>query len=257
MAGSHTRTSSIVALACAGTLAACGGASGVEKPPHSLPPAGTATKPAKESPRGEHLVLRMRKTGGIAGLGGPGGLPDFSLYSTGRALVASQAKVTEYRLTPAARDRLLSEARAAGLGRSHTVPAGQVSDAIVLKFTMDGAHSEIAEPGVRPDPATAFQARLDPARWPKADLASGPRPYKPSRVAVLASQGAVADGPVRTWPLAPLGKGTQVGAAVCTVAASGKVPATSPGTAWRSAGTTYTVRLRPLLPDEHACTDLR
>ncbi|MWA06421.1 hypothetical protein F8568_039970, partial [Actinomadura sp. LD22] len=241
----------ITALACAGTLAACGGASGVAEPPHSLAPGGSATQPAKDSPRGEHLVLRMRKTGGIAGLGGPGALPGFSLYSTGRALVASQAKVTEYRLTPAARDRLLAEARAAGLGRSHTVPAGHVADAMVLEFTLDGAHSEIAEPGVRPDPATAFQARLDPARWPKADVASGPRPYEPSAVAVLASQGAVADGPVRSWPLAPLGKGTPVGAAVCTVAASGKVPSTTPNTAWRSGGKTYTVRLRPLLPDEH------
>jgi hypothetical protein len=257
MAGSQTRTSLIVTLACAGTLAACGGASGVTEPPHSLRPGGSATKPAKESPRGEHLVLRMRKTGGIAGLGGPGALPAFSLYSTGRALVASQAKVTEYRLTPAARDRLLAEARAAGLGRSHTVGPGRVSDAIVLEFTMGDAHSEIAEPGVRPDPATAFQARLDPARWPKADLASGPRPYEPSKVAVLASQGAVADGRVRSWPLAPLGKGTPVGAAVCTVAPSAKVPATSPSTAWRSGGRTYTVRLRPLLPDEHACGDLR
>jgi hypothetical protein len=267
MAGSHARTSWIVALVCAGTLAACDGASGMEKPPHSLPTAKTAGKtagtPAKDSARGERLVLRMRKTGGIAGLGGPGALPDYSLYSTGRAVLAArgpqgpQGKVTEYRLKPAAPHRLLDAARAAGLGRSHTVPAGHVSDAITLVFTMGDARSEISQPGTRPDPAIAFQARLDPRSWPASDVASGPSPYKPSQVAVLASRGAVADGPVRTWPLAPLGKGTKVGAALCTVVASGKAPATSPGTAWRSDGATYTVRLRPLLPDEHSCPDLR
>lgn len=255
MAGSHTRTSLIATLACAGTVAACGGASGVEKPPHALPSTGAATHSAKDSPRGEHLVLRMRRTGGIAGLGG--GLPDFSLYSTGRALVAAQGKVTEYRLKPAALDRLLDEARAAGLGRSHTVSAGHVMDANVLEFTMGDAHTKIILPEAQSDPAVRFQTRLDPARWPAADLASGARPYAPSKVAVLASEGAVADGPVRTWPLAPLGRGTTLPGAVCTLAAPAKVPATNPGTAWRSGGKTYTVRLRPLLPDEHTCTDLR
>ncbi|QKG25707.1 hypothetical protein [Actinomadura verrucosospora] len=247
----------IVALACAGTLTACGDASGVAKPPHTLEPGGSTATPAKDSPHGEHLVLRMRKRGGMAGLGGPGALPDFSLYSTGRAVTASQGKPTEYRLKPAAVNRLLADARAAGLGRSHTVGPGNVSDAFILEFTMGGAHSSIAQPGSRPDPAPAFQKRLDPSTWATSDVASGPAPFKPSKVAVLASQGAVADGPVKTWPLAPLGQGARVGAAVCTVASPAKVPATSPNTAWRSGGATYTVRVRPLLPDEHSCADLR
>jgi hypothetical protein len=255
MAGSHARTSWIVALACAGTLAACDGASGMEEPPHSLP-AKSSAAPAPDARRGERLVLRMRQTGGIAGMGGPGGLPDFSLYSTGRALVAAQGRLTEYRLKPAALNRLLGEARAAGLGRSHTVSAGRVADAITLEFTMGDAHTKIVQPESQPDPAVRFRARLDPGTWPASDLASGRAPYKPSEVAVLASKGAVADGPVRTWPLAPLGKGAQVGAGVCTLAAPAKVPATSPSTAWRSAGKTYTVRLRPLLPDEHTCRDI-
>ncbi|MFB4297028.1 hypothetical protein [Actinomadura sp. NTSP31] len=246
----------IVALACAGTLAACGGASGVAEPPHSLEPGGSTAKPAKDAPRGEHLVLRMRRSGGIAGLGGPGALPDFSLYSTGRALVAAQGRVTEYRLRPAALDRLLAEARAAGLGRSHTVGPGRVSDAMTLEFTLGDAHSSIAQPGSRPDPALTFQKRLDPGTWPASDLASGAAPFKPSKAAVLASRGAVADGPIRTWPLAPLGDGARVGTAVCTVAASAKVPSNDTSTAWRSGGATYTIRLRPLLPDERSCADL-
>ncbi|GAA2122307.1 hypothetical protein [Actinomadura napierensis] len=250
----------IVALACAGTLAACGDASGVAKPPHTLEPGGSTAPPAKDASGAERLVLRMRETGGIAGMGGPGALPGFSLYSTGRALTAAQGaqgKVTEYRLTPAALDRLLDGARAAGLGRSHTVSAGQVPDATVLEFTMGDARTRIVQPEGRSDPAVRFRARLDPRTWPASDLASGPRPYEPSQVAVLASPGAAADGPVRAWPLAPLGKGTTVGVGVCTLAAPAKVPATSPGAAWRSGGKIYSVRLRPLLPDEHSCADLR
>ncbi|WP_131737685.1 hypothetical protein [Actinomadura roseirufa] len=264
MAGPYARSSWVLALACAGALTACDGGSGSAKPPHSLPAPRASTppspaappsaSPAKDSPAGERLVLRWRETGGLVGKGGPGSLPDFSLYSSGRAVTASDGKMTEYRLKPGALRRLLDEARAAGLDRSRTTAPGRVADAFALEFTMGGAHTKIVQAEARADPAVRFRERLDPRAWPAADLAAPGRPYAPARVAVLASEGT--GGTPRAWPLAPLGRGRPVPGGVCTLAASGRIPATSPDTTWRSQGKTYTVRLRPLLPGETACDDL-
>ncbi|MGI5203648.1 hypothetical protein ACQEU6_18990 [Spirillospora sp. CA-108201] len=263
MAGPYTRSRRAPALACAAlaacaAAAACGDGSGTAGP--SSAPAATpsaATPPAAgDAPAGERLVLRWRRTGGIAGLGGPGSLPDFSLYSTGRAVASVQGEPTEYRLKPQALRRLLDEARAAGLARSHAVGPGGVADAITVVVAMDGATTRIVQPEAQSGPEGRFLKRLDPAAWPASDLAGKPAPYKPGRTAVLAGPPA-GSGAVRPWPLEPLGKGVQVAGAICTVAPSGKVPAADPGTAWRSGGQTYSVRLRPLLPAESSCRDVK
>ncbi|QXJ24649.1 hypothetical protein AGRA3207_006019 [Actinomadura graeca] len=264
MAGPYARLSWVVALACTSALTACDGDSRVTKPPHSLasptasaPPSSAAPStapPADKDPAGEHLVLRWRETGGFVGKGGPGSLPDFSLYSTGRAVVASGGDPVEYRLKPAALRRLLDEARAAGLGRSHTTGSGQVADAITLEFTFGDATTKIIQPESQSDPAVRFRERLDPRGWPAADLAAPRRSYSPARVAILAGEGA--DGTVKSWPLSPLGKGEQSAGGICTLAPAAKVPDTRPGIAWRSQGKTYSVRLRPLLPGESTCRDI-
>lgn len=259
MAGSYTRSRRAPALACAaltacGTLAACGDGSGTAEPSASAP--ATTASPAKDGPAGEQLVLRWRKTGGIAGLGGPGSLPDFSLYSSGRAVAASQGGPTEYRLKPEALRRLLDEARAAGLARSHAVGPGGVADAITVVVSMDGATTRIVQPEAQSGPEGRFLKRLDPAGWPASDLTGKPAPYKAEKTAVLAGP-TTGSATVKTWPLEPLGKGVQVAGAVCTVAPAAKAPATSPDTAWRSGGQTYSVRLRPLLPAESSCQDVK
>ncbi|TDD84739.1 hypothetical protein [Actinomadura rubrisoli] len=268
MAGPYARPSWVLVLACASALTACDGGSGASQPPHSLsapPPSATpptaapsTASPAKDSPAGERLVLRWRETGGIAGKGGPGTLPDFSLYSTGRAVTASpqpQGRPMEYRLKPAALQRLLAEARAAGLGRSHTSGSDQVTDAFVLEFTMGQARTRIIQPEAQSDPAVRFRKRLDPQGWSRADQAAPARPYSPAQVAVLAGE-STAGGKVKTWPLAPLGQGPQVAGGICTLAAGSKVPAVRPDVAWRSQGKTYSVHVRPLLPGESACRDI-
>lgn len=259
MAGPYTRSHRVPALACAvlaacAGSAACGDGSGTAGP--SAPASTTASSPVTATPAGEELVLRWRRTGGIAGLGGPGSLPDFSLYSTGRAVASAQGGPTEYRLRPEALRRLLDEARAAGLARSHTVGPGGVADAITIVVAMDGATTRIVQPEAQAGPEGRFLKRLAPAAWPASDLAGKPGPYKPRKTAVLAGP-PTGSASVRTWPLEPLGKGVQVAGAVCTVAPAGKVPGTSPDTAWRSGGQTYSVRLRPLLPAESSCQDVK
>ncbi|SFO65624.1 MULTISPECIES: hypothetical protein [Actinomadura] len=258
MAGPHTRSHRTPALACAAlaacaALTACGDdGSGTAGPSPSSP---GASSPAKDSPAGERLVLRRRQTGGIAGLGGPGSVPEFSLYSTGRAVVSSQGRLTEYRLKPDALRRLLDEARAAGLGRSHTVGSDRIADAIITVVGMGGATTRIIQPESQAGPEARFLKRLDPAGWPAADQAAEPRPYAPERTAVLAGP-TTGGGTVKTWPLDPLGKGAQVAGAICTLAPPKRIPATGPDIAWRSEGETYSVRLRPLLPGESSCRDL-
>ncbi|WP_433477585.1 hypothetical protein ACQPZP_11300 [Spirillospora sp. CA-142024] len=245
------------AMAACAALTACGDDSGTAAPASPAPATSATSSPAKDSPTGEKLVLRWRKTGGIAGLGRPGSLPEFSLYSTGRAVAASQnpqGKPTEYRLKPDAVRRLLDEARAAGLDRSHTVGSGEIADAITTVVTMGDATTRVVQPESQAGPEARFLKRLDPAGWSASDQAAEPRPYTPAKTAVLA--GPATGGTVKNWPLEPLGKGAQVGAAVCTLAHPKKVPATGGEVAWRSEGKTYSVRLRPLLPGESSCQDL-
>jgi hypothetical protein len=261
MAGPYTRSRRVPALACAAltactALAACGDDSGTAGPSRSpsAPATSAPRSPADDTPAGEKLVLRWRRTGGIAGLGGPGSLPDFSLYSTGLAVAPAQGEPTEYRLKPDALRRLLDEARAAGLGRSHTVGSDRVADAITIVVTMDGATTRIVQPESQAGPEARFLERLAPATWSASDQAAKPEPYEPEKTAVLA--GPPTGGAVKTWPLEPLGKGVPVAGAVCTLAPTEKVPPTGPDTAWRSGGQTYSVRLRPLLPDESSCQDI-
>lgn len=259
MAGPHTRSRRVPALACAAltagaALAACGDGSGTAEPSSPVPAPSSSSSGG--APAGENLVLRWRRTGGIAGLGGPGSLPDFSLYSTGRAVASGQGGPTEYRLSPEAMRRLLDGARAAGLTRSHSVGPGGVADAITIVVTLDGATTRIVQPETQSGPEGRFLRRLDPAAWPASDLVGKPAPYKPEKTAVLAGP-ATGSTTVKAWPLEPLGGGVPVAGSICTVAPAAKVPATNPDTAWRSGGQTYSVRLRPLLPAESSCQDVK
>src|SRR5690606_5046288 len=165
MAGPHTgfRRSpplASTALACTAAvfcaaLAACGGGPGTSGPPASAPSASTASPSPSGEPEGERLVLRWRRTGGVAGVGGPGSVPGCPLCSSGRALPASEQRdspppakwLTGYRLRPAALRRLLDGARAAGFGRSHTVGSDQIADAFITVVSMGGATTRIIEPG--------------------------------------------------------------------------------------------------------------
>ncbi|GAA1534371.1 hypothetical protein GCM10009678_15880 [Actinomadura kijaniata] len=266
MAGPSARlrnaTSRGIAAAVAGAaLTACGpaGDGGPETTP--LPDRAPTASPAPTAAP-TALVLRWRTLGGIAGLGEPGGLPDFSLYGDGRAVTAERGALREYRLRPEALRRLLDEARAAGLDRSRTAGDHRIPDALTLEFVMGGARVRIAQPEAAPgDPAVRFRKRLDPRAWPDGDQAAPPRPYVPRRVAVLTGEDPAPDA--RPWPLPALGGGERLGGAACRVytgADAGKAASLArtakPADRWRSRGGTYSVRFRPLLPDETTCRDL-
>ncbi|WP_067490275.1 hypothetical protein [Actinomadura hibisca] len=212
-------------------------------------------------------MLRWRTTGGIAGLGGPGALPEFSLYGDGRAVVrpqgqASPTALREYRLKPDALQRLLAQARTAGLERGRTLGPQDVADAMVLEYTMGSARTRIYQPEMQKIPAVRFQKRLDPTGWASADQAAPARAYPVERIAVLAGETGSQGGPSKPWPLASLGKGEQAAGGLCTVF-TGRDARTAAGLAqerpdggWLSDGKVYSARFRPLLPDEKTCRDV-
>ncbi|KAB2343351.1 hypothetical protein [Actinomadura rudentiformis] len=234
------------------------------------PTPGTSA-PASEAPStgpSDRLLLQWRMTGGFAGLGGPGSIPEFSLYADGRAYAMRRGDVdspvdslAEFQLRPDALTRLLRDARAAGLERSRTAGAEDVADAQILEITMGSARTRVSQPESQAtDPAVRMWKRLQPYAWPTADQEASPRPYLPLQVAVLAGETTSSGKTIKPWPLAPLGKGERAARGICTVfthldSVTARDLAQS-NVVWASQGKTYSVRLRPMLPNEHTCKDI-
>jgi hypothetical protein len=201
-------------------------------------------------------------SGGIAGLGGPGTLPDFSLYGDGRAITGG-AHPTEYHLTAQALRQLVSDASKAGLATPRTADNPNVSDAMykVITFVTGGRArtTKVIQGGGRADdPAAKFLPRLVPANWPRSDQTSDPRPYRPRRVTVLAVA-TPGGGTEAKWPLKPLASGSHVGTRTCTVLTGGdvaKAQRLAGRPEWRDHGQSFRVTIRPLLPDERDCAAL-
>lgn len=252
-----------IALVASALLAGCGTAA----PSRSAPSASAAEKADPAS--ADTLLLRWRLTGGFAGIGGQGAPPDFSLYGDGRAIVPEKgnpASLREYRLKPEVVRRLTAEARAAGLERSRRMDQpGGIADAFTLVITFGSAQTFIVYPEARKDPPVQLWRRLDPTRWAASDQAAPAKPYTPARMAVLAGPAPVSGDRMKTaqWPLPPLDRGTPGLAGRCQVAGGGDASTAirlsrtaTPDTRWRSGDTLYSVRFRPMLPDEHTCADL-
>ena len=248
------RTAIVTVLGGAALLASgCAG--------HSQAQVDASASPSLGAP--DALVLRTRTTGGIAGLGGPGTMPDFSLYGDGRAITGGPHP-TEYRLTQPALRRLVAEASKAGLAEPRTVDDPHIADATykVITFVAGGrprTTKVIQEGGHSGDPAVRFLPRLVPSSWPPGDQAGAPRPYEPRRVAVLAASAPGDGSTAPKWPLRPLGTGTQVGGRTCAVLTGGEAAKARRLTGrpeWRDHGRTYRVTVRPLLPDESGCAAL-
>lgn len=223
--------------------------------------AGDSTSPSLGA--ADALVLRTMTSGGIAGLGGPGTMPDFSLYGDGRAITGG-AHPMEYHLTPQALQRLVSDASKAGLATPRTADNPNVADAMykVITFVTGGRArtTKVIQGGGRADdPAAKFLPRLVPASWPRGDQSADPKPYHPARVAVLAASSPSTGGTAPKWPLKPLASGARVGMRTCTVLTGGDVAKAQRLAArpqWRDHGKMFRVSVRPLLPDERDCTTL-
>lgn len=238
-------------------------------------PSGPATPPPGCQGASNGLVLRVERTGGFAPA--PPGLPDASVYSDRRivldrgyrgALPVGEQAV----LTQDSYDRLVTQAREAGLATPRNIPEprSQYSDAFSLSFVFaaDGARCPTEVPiveagGAERESLSAVHDRLvgDPSH-DGLEYEGEPAPFRAGAVAVLAFELEGSPGTaVRDWPLAPLGGGTAVdGGGRCTVgdpAVAGLAQAQqNRNTLWRSGGATYRVEFRPLLPDEGGCAAL-
>ncbi|MBO2450311.1 hypothetical protein J4573_24635 [Actinomadura barringtoniae] len=264
-------------LMSAGALTACGGTDDAKAPAKTVSPTPAASAPASTgaatSPPTDpgplasgRLLLRWRMTGGFAGVGNPGSLPEFSLYGDGRAVAAGKngGKPMEYRLKPDALARLMNEAKAAGLDHSQTIGPENIADAMILQITMGDAKTRVIQPESQSTPITQFWKKLEPAAWPKTDQAAPARTYEPAKVALLAGQTGGTEGEnTRPFTLVPLGRGEQASGGMCTVVSGDKAKealklssAAKPTTQWRNEGKVYSLRFRPLLPDEKTCADV-
>lgn len=219
-------------------------------------------------------------------------LPRLSVYGDGRAI--SQGPVPAIypgqalpnllvrHLEPAAVQKLLDEAMAAGVADSTDLGRPPVADALTTRFTVvSGSHTymrEVYALGTTDPSGTSLTADQQAARAKLQDLLSSlddvgsgaDQPYRPTAVAVLARPWADPqdhlDHPPATWrgPALP-GKPLRVRPDTGCVTATGDQAKTvldaaanaNELTPWTTPdGARWGVGFRPLLPDETGCADL-
>jgi len=262
IAAGHPARVALVSLTLIAVLAACG-------PKY----AGTDV-PAPTDPSA--VVLRVLEQPGFAGPTAGAPLPEFSLYGDGRVIVSTGrrgalATADEYRLSADGYRKIYRSALAAGLGRGRTLERAPSPDApvLTLQLLVNGTvHTTqvIAPTAGDADrrALAAFRATLRPGSWSASDRAAGPAPYRPDRLAAVATWFAArADPGAPRWPFADLAQGTRVSAGLCSVHTGAALAtavrlaaAQTPSTRWASDGNLYYVAFRPLLPDEAGCAAL-
>jgi len=239
------------------------------------------------SGRGEPqtAVVRVVTEGGLAAEAAQRGeVPQVSVFGDGRVVVVGPTtlefpgpalpNLQEFRVTGDGLGKIIDAGRDAGLlddpppdygdpgitdqptttvtvrvdGRSRTV------DVYALNFS-DGVTAAQRENRKR---LTNFiELAGDPDALLPAVVPGSTRRYGPAGVAVLVRPSDATTGDARTWPLGDLA-GTDClvlsGNDVTTVLDAARTA--HEGDAWQSAGTTYDVVFRPLLPDERTCDDV-
>jgi hypothetical protein len=243
----------------------------------------------------DSLVLRIDRVGGLmAPEQMPGKLPLVSLYADGR-LISQGPQIAIYpppalpnlqvqRLDRATVDGLLAKADAAGIRSSLDLGQPTVVDAPTTRITVVTGEGRRTLEVVGLTEAAPADPRLTPAQrearakvakfvqdvtdLPAAAGTPKGEPYRPQSLAALAhpyvrpSNGLPEQPHAMDWP-GPALPGTPVGTAGCVTvsgADAGKVLQVAADataiTPWRSGGSSWSVRLRPLLPDETGCADL-
>ena len=270
------RAPAVLAAAMAGALAACGGSSSGGSGPVG-------------APTGSHdVVLRVETAGGyLAGSRRRANLPSLSVFGDGRVVVPGPTtlefpgpalpNLQEFRVTRDGLARILDGAREAGLLGDEAPAYGEpgVTDQATTTVTVhaQGVTRRVAVyalgfrgrvSGVTPQ-QHARRRRLeqlveragDAAAFGDGLVRGSERNYEASSLAVLVRPSETTDGDVHPWPLGDL-RGTDCVALTGADATSAIAAArgTSDCDAWISAGASYDLDFRPLLPDEHSCDDV-
>jgi hypothetical protein len=263
-------------------LAACGGSSTEGR-------GGPATEPANT------VVLRVVTRGGFATESRQAGQPpQVSVFDDGRVVTIGPTtleypgpalpNLQELRLTGDGVGRIIDEARDVGLlddpppdygdagitdqptttvtvrvdGRSRRV------DVYALDFS-DGVTSEQRDN--REQLMRLIQRGGDPGPEGIDVVPRSIRRYEPTGVAVIIRPSDSTEGEARAWPLDDLaGLGDpyeRLAGATCKVFDRGQLAAVlevarpaRDADRWESAGASYNLQFRPLLPDERGCEDL-
>ncbi|MFL6243303.1 MAG: hypothetical protein ACJ73V_09805 [Acidimicrobiia bacterium] len=275
------RTSALaaVALVLLPALAACGGSS-------SAVGSGPPRPPAEP----DEVVVRVVTSGGFTGESRQAAhLPKVSVFADGRVVVLGPTtlefpgpalpNLQEFRVTDDGLDRILRAARDAGLLADESPDYGEpgVTDQATTTVTVraDGRTRQVdvyalgftgRVSGVTPEQSQRRRGleRLielagDAGALGHDVVAASERRYDPTAVAALVRRSDATDvgGETHAWPLGDLA-GTD-----CVVLTGDDVPTVTDsartareGDAWTSAGATYNVVFRPLLPDEHTCAEV-
>jgi hypothetical protein len=235
--------------------------------------------------RRDVAVVRVVTSGGFAAESRqPAQPPQLSVFGDGRVITIGPTtleypgpalpNLQEFRLTRTGLAHVIDGARDAGLlddpppdfgdpgvtDQSTTTVTVSVDErtrrvnVYALGFS-DGLTRDQRENRARLD--RFIQLAADPHALLPFVVPASERRYEPGALAVLVRPSDATDGDVHAWPLGDLA-GTD-----CVVLTGGDVTTAvqaertaREGDAWESAGATYTVTFRPLLPDEHTCEDV-
>lgn len=255
-------------------LAACGGSSS------SAGRSGTPRPPAGP----DEVVVRVVTTGGFtAESRPPAHLPKVSVFGDGRVAVVGPTtlefpgpalpNLQEFRVTDDGLARILRAARDAGLLADESPDYGDpgVTDQATTTVTVraDGRTRQVEVyalgfkgrvSGVTPEQSErrrALERFIELAGDADDAVPGSARRYHPAAVAVFVRPSDTTGSDVHAWPVGDLA-GTD-----CVVFSNSDATTmldaartAREGDAWQSAGVTYSVEFRPLLPDEHTCDDV-
>ncbi|MGX7672788.1 hypothetical protein [Plantactinospora sp. DSM 117369] len=246
------------------------------------------------------VVLRVEQVGGfLAPASRLTRVPMVTIYADGRVITEGPQlaiypgpalpNLQQQRLTPEQVDRLVEQARAAGVGTATDLGRPSVTDVPSTRFTVSSAADTdelevyaLSEGGQNASGLTeaqrAARAELQKLLAALTDLAGSlgqdkvdqPQPYRAEAVAAVAipwrpDDNGLAAPPEIAWPGpalpgSPPSSGLDQGCvevrgaeATALLGAAAKANARTP---WTSGGDRWQVGLRPLLPDETGCADL-
>ena len=263
--------------------------------PSAGPPSGSSAPAAPGAD--DALVLRVASAGGFVPPDAlVGRLPETSVYADGRVIFNGPVTLAYpgpalpnlqwATMSPAALKQLLDKAVAAGVQPGTDFGQPGVADAPTTEVTVVTAAGEqtvgaVALREARPDDPQLTKAQQQARKKLRAfidelgdlttKLTSGtPQPYRPETVAAIVQPYAAPDddqaGRPRTveWP-GPALPGEPLTPQLTCVAATGEqrdavLAAAADATAntpWVWAGNSWSVLLRPLLPEETGCADLK